>query len=81
MKASDLRGRLTVTVPEAGEVLGIGRGVAYRAAAAGEIPTLMLGRRLLVPVPKLLELVGASLDDLDHGPTGEVVPLRALPDH
>ncbi len=58
MQFVDLEGRLTVTVPEAGVLLGLSRGSAYAAAHRGEIPTLRLGHRLLVPVPRLLELVG-----------------------
>ncbi|MFB9618843.1 helix-turn-helix domain-containing protein [Brooklawnia cerclae] len=55
----DVRGRATIRVwPEAAELLGISKDAAYRAAAAGQIPTLRLGRRLLVPVPKLLEMLG-----------------------
>lgn len=57
-RANLLEGRLTVSVPEAGQALGIGRDAAYAAAAAGEIPTLRLGRALRVPVPKLLALLG-----------------------
>ncbi|MGI8876141.1 MAG: helix-turn-helix domain-containing protein [Egibacteraceae bacterium] len=48
----------TITIEEAGELLGISRRSAYRAAAAGELPTLRLGRRLLVPTPRLLALLG-----------------------
>ncbi len=58
LSIDDLRDRLTVTVPQAGEAIGIGRNAAYRAAAAGQIPTLRLGRRIVVPVPKLLALLG-----------------------
>jgi hypothetical protein len=50
----------TVTVPIAGQVLGIGRDAAYAAAARDEIPVLSLGRSLRVPVPKLLEMLGVS---------------------
>lgn len=50
----------TLSVDEAGEMLGISRRSAYRAAARGEIPTLRLGRRLLVPTPRLLALLGAA---------------------
>lgn len=56
----DLAGRLTISVEEAGAALNLGRAAAYRAARRGEIPTLRLGRALRVPVPKLLELVGAA---------------------
>lgn len=50
----------TITVPQAGQVLGISRGGAYRAAAAGELPVLAIGRRLLVPVRALLALLGRT---------------------
>ena len=39
----------TITVEEAGRLLGIGRGLAYEAARRGDIPTLRIGRRLVVP--------------------------------
>ncbi len=32
----------------------------YRAAAAGELPVLTIGRRLLVPVGALLALLGRA---------------------
>ncbi len=41
--------RLVYTVPEAGRLLGLGRNAAYDAAKRGDIPTLRIGRRLLVP--------------------------------
>jgi excisionase family DNA binding protein len=59
MTLTDIAGRPTISVPEAGVLLGIGRDAAYAAAAAGQIPVLKLGRSLRVPVPKLLELLGA----------------------
>ncbi|EWT05050.1 hypothetical protein N864_07615 [Intrasporangium chromatireducens Q5-1] len=69
MSALDsLRGRLTISVPDAGRVLGIGRDASYAAAARGEIPTLRLGRAIRVPVPKLLELLGATPDMSEAGP-------------
>lgn len=60
MTLDDARVRLTITVPEAGQMLGIGRDSAYAAAARGEIPTLRIGRRLVVPAPKLLAMLGAG---------------------
>ena len=41
--------RLTVTIDEAAALLGIGRNGAYEAARKGEIPTLKIGKRILVP--------------------------------
>jgi excisionase family DNA binding protein len=51
---------LTLSVEEAAKLLGVGRGLAYDAARRGELPTIRLGRRLLVPTARLLELVGAE---------------------
>jgi len=42
-----------ISVPDAGKRLGICRLSAYRAARSGEIPTIRLGRRLVVPLPAL----------------------------
>ena len=52
--------RLTCSVPEAARLLGIGRDAAYAAAARGEIPTLRLGRRLVVPLAQLESLLGGG---------------------
>jgi excisionase family DNA binding protein len=41
--------RLVYTVPEAGRLLGISRNGSYEAAKRGDIPTIRIGRRLLVP--------------------------------
>lgn len=51
------------TVEEAGARLGISRDHAYRLAAKGEIPTLRLGRRLVVPRVRLERLLEAGPDD------------------
>lgn len=48
----------TMTIEEAGELLGLSRSSAYRAAARGELPTLRFGRRLVVPTRRLLTLLG-----------------------
>ena len=42
--------RSTMTVKEAAKRLGIGRDQGYAAAHLGQIPTIKIGRRLLVPV-------------------------------
>jgi excisionase family DNA binding protein len=62
----EIGGRATITIEEAAELLGISRGSAYEAARSGELPTLPLGRRRLVPVPRLLSMLGAS-DDTTEG--------------
>jgi excisionase family DNA binding protein len=49
--------RKTVSVEEAGRILGISRGAAYAYANAGRIPTIRLGRRILVPKAGLDKLL------------------------
>jgi len=49
--------RLTMTVEEASEALGISRSLAYELVRRGEIPSLRLGRRIVVPVDALEDLV------------------------
>jgi excisionase family DNA binding protein len=49
---------LTLTVEQAAKHLGISRGLAYEAARNGQLPTIRLGRRLLVPRAKFLALLG-----------------------
>jgi excisionase family DNA binding protein len=41
--------QLTISVPEAGRRLGLSRNSAYEAARCGQLPTIRIGRRLLVP--------------------------------
>ena len=50
----------TLTIEEAARALRIGRSAAYEAARRGEIPTIAIGRRLLVPTAALYRLVGLS---------------------
>jgi excisionase family DNA binding protein len=52
--------KATVTVEEAAQLLGIGRATAYRAARHGSLPTIRIGRRLLVPKEALQELLRNS---------------------
>ena len=44
--------RLTYDVPEAGALAGLGRNASYDAVKRGEIPTIKIGNRLLVPKKK-----------------------------
>lgn len=51
------RERLTLTVEEAADVLGISRSLAYELVRRGAIPSLHLGRRIVVPIRGLEALV------------------------
>jgi excisionase family DNA binding protein len=42
--------KMTMSVEEAGKRLGISRNTAYEAARQRQIPTIRIGRRVLVPV-------------------------------
>jgi hypothetical protein len=48
-----------VSVPEGGRILAnLGRAASYAAAQRGELPTIRVGRRLVVPVARLRALLG-----------------------
>ncbi len=49
--------RQTFTITEAAKILGIGRSAAYEAARTGQIPTIKIGKRILVPVAALERLL------------------------
>jgi excisionase family DNA binding protein len=48
---------LTVSVEDAARILGISRGAAYTHARDGSLPTVRLGKRLLVPKAALEKLL------------------------
>ena len=56
----DLEQRITLTVEETASLLGLGRTAAYEAARRGQIPSRRVGRRVVIPVPALLEWLGAA---------------------
>lgn len=68
----DWRERSTITIEEAAPILGIGRSSAYVLARCGELPTLELGRRKVVPVAKLRRMLGEILNDYDPAANGAV---------
>jgi excisionase family DNA binding protein len=50
-------------VEQASELMGISRSAAYRAVAAGDLPSVRFGCRLYVPTARLLELLGLVPED------------------
>ena len=54
---------LTYPMETAARLLGIGRNAAYQAAKRGEIPTLRIGRRLLVPKVALDLMLKSALNE------------------
>jgi len=60
----------TLTVEQAGALLGISRGLAYASVTDGTIPSFRIGRRILIPAARLSELLGENLcNDDGSGPT------------
>jgi excisionase family DNA binding protein len=56
--------RQTLTVEEAARVLGISRSSAYEAVRRGELPTVRIGRRYVVPrvaLERLLDQAGRTV--------------------
>jgi len=52
--------RRVVTLTEAAVILRISRGSAYEAARRREIPTIRIGRRLLVPTAALERMLAGN---------------------
>jgi excisionase family DNA binding protein len=52
----------TVTVEEAGDAIGISRASAYEGVRNGEIPSIRVGRRIVVPTAALRRLLGIDDD-------------------
>lgn len=50
----------TLSVEQAGQLLGMGRVAAYAAANRGDFPVLRIGKRLIVPTAKLLAMLGLA---------------------
>jgi len=78
MTLEDLRQQHTCSIDQAAELLGIARSTAYSAARAGDLPTLRLSHRLLVPAAKLLAMLGHERDPEVTGARGAG---RPGPDH
>ena len=49
--------RLTISVEEAATMLGISRSAAYNCVKTGDLPSILMGRRVLIPVATLRRLV------------------------
>jgi hypothetical protein len=66
--------RLTYDVPAAGRLLGLSRNGAYEAAKAGLIPVLTVGRRKLVPMAALHQMLAAAGVDRQRARVGRRRP-------
>ena len=50
----------TVTIAEVARLLGVHEKTARRAVANGEIPSLRIGRRVLIPREQLLAMLAST---------------------
>jgi excisionase family DNA binding protein len=65
--------RLTYTVEETAELIGVSLSAAYKCIRRGELPCLHMGRRVLVPRRALELMLG--------NPQEKPLELDRLPDH
>ena len=66
--------RLTYTVSEAAEAIGISRSKLYTLLAQGQLRSVRIGRRTLIPVQVVLEFLGvepAGNAPVASGPIGQ----------
>jgi len=54
--------QLTLSVEQAAKLLGVSRTTGFRLAASGGLPTIRLGRRILVPKVQIERLLRAGHD-------------------
>ncbi len=52
--------RQTYTVPEVAKILGIGRNTAYESCRNGEIATIKIGGRVLIPRSVIDDLLSSA---------------------
>ena len=52
--------RMLVSVTEASRALGVSRSFAYELVAAGVLKSIRLGRRVLIPVSALEDLIAVG---------------------
>jgi excisionase family DNA binding protein len=50
----------TLTPVELARVLGVGRNGAYQAVSRGEVPSIRVGRRILIPRAALERVLGGT---------------------
>lgn len=65
--------RRTYSVVEAARMLGIGRNQGYEAVRRGDIPSIMIGKRRLIPRAAFDRLLGEDTvdPDTDSSSSGE----------
>lgn len=52
----------TLTIEETAAILQLGRNTVYAAVRSGEVPSIRVGRRYLVPTARLASMLGVGND-------------------
>lgn len=55
---AEARERLTLSIAECAAKMGISRNSCYLAVKTGEIPSIKIGSRILIPVAALEKMLG-----------------------
>lgn len=63
----------TYSVETAARVLGISRALAYQLVREGVIPSVKLGRRVLIPQQALTALLEVATSDDPERPSGKLI--------
>lgn len=58
----DREKKLTLTVQETAQMLGLSRNSAYQGIATGEIPHVKVGKRILIPLRALEKMLEGQQD-------------------
>ncbi len=62
-------GRLALSLSEVADALGVGRTMVYRLTSSGQLPSIQIGKRRLIPVHVLDEWIRAlptTADEFAH---------------
>jgi excisionase family DNA binding protein len=60
--------RLTYTVEEAARAIGVSRGLAYELVRRGDLRTVHVGRRVLVPREAVRDFLGLGQEQVSASP-------------
>jgi excisionase family DNA binding protein len=65
VRGRDGASRVTMTVPEAAQLLGLSESATYEAVGRGEIPAVKIGRRVLVKRDALFAMLSSTRPGVD----------------
>jgi excisionase family DNA binding protein len=60
--------KLVISIEQAGKILGLSRPTAYKLAKSGSIPTLSLGRKIVVSKIQLEKLLAGEYSGIRKFP-------------